>query len=86
MNANDDFEIMFAETYPNFTKKLVKLYGNLTYSEIRLCMLIRIGYPSNKILEILNISKSTLANLRSSVRHKLHLERSESLSNAILCI
>lgn len=84
--SNDDFETMFAETYPKFTKNLVKHCGNLTYSEIRLCMLLRMGYPSNKILKILNISKSTLANLRSSVRHKFGLERSKSLTNVILCI
>lgn len=86
MNANDDFELIFAETYPNFTKKLVKQYGNLTYSEIRLCMLIRIGYPSNKIEEILNISTSTYSNLRSGIRKKMGLTRDQYLTNIILCI
>lgn len=82
----DDFETIFADTYPKFTKNLVKHCDDLTYSEIRLCMLLRMGYPSIKILQILEISKSTLANLRSSVRHKFGLERSKSLTNFILCI
>ena len=82
----DDFETIFADTYPKFTKNLVKHCDDLTYSEIRLCMLLRMGYPSIKILQILEISKSTLANLRSSVRHKFGLERSKGLTNFILCI
>jgi len=94
----DYFERMFAETYPKFTKNLVKQYDNLTYSEIRLCMFIRTGYPSNKLLKILNISTSTYTNLRSGIRKKngayketifsqyYYMYLGESLTNAILCI
>ena len=44
------------------------------------------SYSNSQIKEYLKISDSTLANLRSSVRHKIGLGRSQSLSNAILCI
>ena len=86
INSTDDFERMFAETYPKFTKNLVMQYDNLTYSEIRLCMFIRMGYPTNKLLKILNISKSTYTNLRSGIRKKMGLTRKQSLANIIICI
>ena len=86
MNTNDDFELMFAETYPKFLKNLVKKYSNLSSREVQLCMLIKMGYPSKKILEILNISSSTHANLRSRIRKKMGLTRDQYLTNNILCI
>ena len=80
------FEITFAKIYPDFTKNLVCLKGNLSPSEIKICMCIKMSYSSIQIKEHMKISNSTIANLRSSVRHKLGLERAQSLTNSILCI
>ena len=80
------FEITFAKIYPDFTKNLVCLKGNLSPSEIKICMCIKMSYSNIQIKEHMKISNSTIANLRSSVRHKLGLERSQSLTNSILCI
>jgi len=80
------FEITFAKIYPDFTKNLVCLKGNLSPSEIKICMCIKMSYSNIQIKEHMKISDSTIANLRSSVRHKLGLERSQSLTNAILII
>ena len=83
---NKKFEIAFAKIYPDFTKNLVCLKGNLSPSEIKICMCIKMSYSNIQIKEHMKISDSTLANLRSSVRHKLGLERSRSLTNTILLI
>jgi len=80
------FEITFAKIYPDFTKNLVCLKGNLSPSEIKICMCIKMSYSNIQIKEHMKISNSTIANLRSSVRHKMGLERSQSLTNSILCI
>jgi len=80
------FEVTFAKIYPDFTKKLVQVAGDLSPQEVKVCMCIRMSFSSTQIQEHLKISKSTLANLRSSIRHKFGLERSKSLTNAILCI
>ena len=80
------FEITFAKIYPDFTKNLVCLKGNLSPSEIKICMCIKMSYSNIQIKEHMKISNSTIANLRSSVRHKLGLERSQSLTNVILVI
>ena len=81
-----NFEFTFAKIYPDFTKNLAHSVDNLSPSEIKVCMYIKMSYSNIQIKEHMKISDSTLANLRSSVRHKLDLERSRSLTNAVLLI
>ena len=76
----------FAKIYPDFTKNLAHSVDNLSPSEIKVCMCIKMSYSNVQIKDYMKISDSTIANLRSSVRHKLNLERSQSLTNAILLI
>ena len=86
MKVTENFELKFAKIYPDFTKNLVSKVNHLSPSEIKMCMCLKMSYSNSQIKEYLKISDSTLANLRSSVRHKIGLGRSQSLSNAILCI
>ena len=86
MSETKSFEFKFAKIYPNFTRNLVEACGELTSTEIRVCMLLRMSYPNKDILKKLDISNSTLTNLRSSIRKKIGLKRSESLTNFILSI
>ena len=81
-----NFELRFAKIYPSFTKNLVQAADNLTLSEIKVCMCIKMSFSNSQILKHLKISESTLANLRSIVRHKIGLNRNESLTNFILCL
>ena len=82
----ESFELKFAKIYPDFTKDLVNLVDNLSPSEIKICMCIKMSYSNIQTKNYMNISDSTIANLRSSVRRKLGLKRSQSLTNAILLI
>ncbi|MFL2617998.1 MAG: hypothetical protein ACJ0P0_10465 [Flavobacteriaceae bacterium] len=86
LEVTESFELKFAKIYPDFTKDLVNLVDNLSPSEIKICMCIKMSYSNIQIKDYMKISDSTIANLRSSVRHKLDLERSQSLTNAILLI
>ena len=86
MEVTENFELRFAKIYPVFTKNLVSRVSNLTPSEIKLCMSIKMSYSNTQILDHFKISKSTLANLRSSIRHKIGLSRNESLTNFVLCL
>lgn len=86
MSETKNFEFKFAKIYPNFTRNLVEACGELTSTEIRVCMLIKMNYSNKDILKKLDISNSTLANSRSSIRKKNGLKRSESLTNFILSI
>jgi len=86
LEVTENFELKFAKIYPDFTKDLVNLVDNLSPSEIKICMCIKMSYSNVQIKDYMKISDSTIANLRSSVRHKFGLERSQSLTNAILLI
>ena len=82
----ENFELKFAKIYPYFTSNLIKTCNELTSSEVRVCMLLRISYQNKDIIKKLDISNSTLTNLRSSIRKKIGLKRSESLTNFIISI
>ena len=82
----ENFELHFAKIYPSFTKNLVTVVDNLTPSEIKVCMCIKMSFSNIQIQEHMKISQSTLANLRSSIRNKIGLSRPTSLTNAILSI
>jgi len=83
---NKKFEITFAKIYPEFTKRLVKQADGLSPQEVKVCMCIKMSYSNAQILDHFKISPSTLANLRSSIRHKMGLSRSKSLTNFVLSI
>ena len=80
------FEVTFAKIYPDFTRDLIKSCRELTSTEVKVCMMLKINYSNKKILDELNISNSTLTNLRSSVRKKMGLKRSQNLSNTLLSL
>ena len=86
MEVLDNFEVKFATIYPDFTKNLVSISKNLSPLEIKICMCIRMSFSTLQIKNYLNISNSTLSNLRSSIRKKMGLNRAQSLTNSILCI
>ena len=79
METHFSFEIDFAKTYPDFIKNLSEVANDLTSKEIKICMLLRMNFDSDYVLNYLNISKSTFLNARSSIRKKLGLKREESL-------
>ena len=46
MDLDLSFETKFAQTYPQFAKKLVTVSDNLTAKEIKVCMLLKMNYNS----------------------------------------
>ena len=86
MSETKTFEFKFAKIYPNFTRNLVEACGELTSTEIRVCMLIKMNYSNKEIIKNLNISSSTLSNSRSSTRKKMGLKRNKNLSNFLLIL
>ena len=75
MLMKQNFEMEFAKIYPNFTKKLIQLNEELTFTEVKICMYIKMNFSNKQILDLMRISDSTLSNLRSSIRKKLSLDR-----------
>ena len=63
--------------------KLIQHNDELTFTEVKICMYIKMNFSNKQILELMHISDSTLSNLRSSIRKKLSLDRKKGLFSII---
>lgn len=81
-NENEwiEFKSKFEELSPNFLVSLNQSHPNLTKSEIRLLILIRIGFTQKEIAEILNIAPDSVKKAKQRVRKKLDLSKSIRLT------
>ncbi|SFC87269.1 tetratricopeptide repeat protein [Algibacter pectinivorans] len=86
---NEWTELMtyFSQINPSFLKNLKKqVQEELTSSEIRLCMLLRLNLSSKAIASILNITPDSVRIARYRMRKKLPLSSKEDLQYYILNI
>ena len=58
MLVQQNFEIEFA--YPNFTKKLIQHNDELTFTEVKICMYIKMNFSNKQILDLMHISDSAV--------------------------
>lgn len=77
------FETYFNELYPNFTKRLAEKYPQLTSSEIRMCIFIRMDMDTKKIADLTYSTIDSVKTARSRIRKKLGLDRKINLSTFI---
>lgn len=75
----NEFKIRIHELNPNFLDQLLKRFPDLTKSEIRLLILIRVGYSQKEIAKILSIAPDSVKKARSRVRKKINLNEKEDL-------
>ena len=83
-NNNTLFEDRFASIYPKFVKNLLKKTPDLSPKEVKISMLIKMNYKNSDVLQLAEVSKSTLDNMRCSIRKKMKLKRNENLVLEIL--
>ena len=76
-----EFKTKFEELNPNFLADLKQKHPNLTKSEIRLLILIRIGFTQKEIANMLNIAPDSVKKAKQRVRKKLNLSRSTKLTH-----
>jgi Tfp pilus assembly protein PilF/DNA-binding CsgD family transcriptional regulator len=67
-----------------FYIKLKEKHSNLTQSELKLSLLINLNLSSNDLIEIFNISLSSLNTKRYRLRKKLNLSNSDSLEDYLM--
>ena len=81
---NDDnswqiFEIQFNKANPDFFKNLLSTHSELSFSELRICALLKLGLNTKQISLIMNLSERTIENHRLSIRKKIIIDKSNSL-------
>ena len=79
-----NFKKLFIASYPDYINKVLTKSPNLTQSEIRVCMYIKMNLSNKEILEKDQISSSTLNNMRHSIRKKMKLKRKDNLVVSLL--
>ena len=67
------FEIQFSSLYPEFTKNLLKVYPQLTKTELRLCCLLRAEFSTKTISSLMHLENETIDQYRHRLRKKLQL-------------
>ena len=79
-----EFKSKFEELSPTFLTNLNKKHPTLSKSEIRLLILIRIGFTQKEVASILNIAPDSVKKAKQRVRKKLELTSSTKLTGYLL--
>lgn len=70
--------------FPEFYAKLVKLNPNLTELELRYATYIKMGLSNTEIAKLLNINVQSVATFKYRLKHRLNLEKNQSLLEFII--
>lgn len=75
----DKFASHFDTVHENYLKKLKEAHPQLTYGDLKLCALLRLGMSSKEIAGVLNISLKGVEVSRYRLRKKLNMGEEQSL-------
>jgi len=75
------FEIIFKSAHDDFSDKLLKKYPSISNSEIKLCVLLKLGMNTKDISSVLFQTEGSVKVSRSRLRKKLKLDSSQNLIN-----
>lgn len=81
-----EFKHVFNKINPGFYDSILQRYPNLTKSETRLTMLIRLGLTTFEMAQILGISEDSVRKTNFRLRKKLSINSTEELSAFIRSI
>ncbi len=81
LNESDweEFKERFESLNPNFITTLEAKHSDLSKSDIRMLLFIRIGYTQKEIASILHIAPDSVKKARARLRKKLALEEKDNL-------
>lgn len=77
----EDFEIYFERVNTGFMKNLQKKYPDLSLTEKKLCVFLRLGMTTKEIATIQHISFRAVEQARYRLRKKLSVKKGEDLAN-----
>ena len=80
-NGGNRFETSFHTLNPEFSKKMLKQYPELSPKEIKLSSLLMLGMSSKDIASVSSISENSVKVSRYRLRKKLDLPEKENLQN-----
>lgn len=75
----DEFIVRYKEVNPEFKQKLSNLFPDLSPSEFKVCMFLKLNLSTKEIAELLGVHPNTINNYRSKLRKKFNLPSDVSL-------
>lgn len=81
-----NFESSFSDLNHGFIEKLTLRYPDLSSSEIKLCVMLRMHLSTKEIANLTNRSCRTIECMRFNIRKKMKLEVQSNLTNALFHI
>ncbi|MDO5607866.1 MAG: triple tyrosine motif-containing protein [Capnocytophaga sp.] len=78
------FQENFDMIHKNFFRNLKLKYPNLTASDLRLCVLLRLNYATKEIASMQGVSVRGVETARYRLRKKLNLSEEESLTDFLI--
>jgi DNA-binding CsgD family transcriptional regulator/PAS domain-containing protein len=82
-NAWEEFVYKFQEVNPEFIQSLTRKHSNLSPTEIKICVLTRVGLNSKEISNMLKLSNRSIENHKYNIRKKFSLNRIQNFNNYI---
>lgn len=82
----NQFQEQFERVHQDFTETLRSTCGELTATEIRICILIRLNLSSKQIADTLSLSPLTIKTHRANIRRKLELSGEDNLTGFLMSI
>lgn len=79
----DNFLQHFEQVHPDFYKKLMKKYPDLTQNELKICAFLRMNLNTKEISNITRQSVKSVEVARTRIRKKLSLEHNDNLTAII---
>jgi len=80
----DEFKVRFDLLQPDFYNQLLRAHPTLSKSEVRLLILIHIGYSQKEIADILHIAPDSVKKGRNRARKKLKIPSEVRLEDFLL--
>jgi len=75
------FEVAFENVHPEFIKKMISNFGNLSKAELRLCILIKLGTSIKDTASLLIQNPESIKVARARLRKKLNITCETNLHN-----
>lgn len=85
--AKNDWEQinnMFLEVHKDYVSSIMKLAPDITPTELRTCVLVRLSMSTKQIAEILKLSQRSVENHRNHVRKKLGIGKETNLTSFLM--
>lgn len=75
----EEFKIIFEQTHENFFSSLRTDFKDISPSEMKLAALLKLGFSTKEICNILNINPNSAKTARWKLRKKLNLNKNDNL-------